>query len=87
MARQSITLTKPNDEWLKALVESEEYGSKSEIVNELIRKARNDQERIEFVRAKLLLAEQSVENHGYSQNSPEGLLAKIKGKSLSGGDL
>lgn len=27
MTRQSITLTRPNDEWLKAQVESEEYAS------------------------------------------------------------
>jgi antitoxin ParD1/3/4 len=31
MTRQSITLTKPNDEWLKARIESEEYTSKSNI--------------------------------------------------------
>ena len=30
MARQSISLTQPNDEWLKAQVASKEYASKSE---------------------------------------------------------
>ena len=51
MTRQSITLTKPNDEWLKARIESEEYTSKSEIVNDLIRRAREkEQEKNEWIR-------------------------------------
>lgn len=63
MSRQSISLTPPNDEWLKAQVESQEYTSKSEVVNDLIRKARE----IEIVRSKLISAEQS----GFSDRSPQ----------------
>ena len=55
MPRQSISLTPPNDAWLKAQVESEEFTSKSEVVNDLIRKARE----IEALRARLMMAEQS----------------------------
>ena len=40
MTRQSITLTKPNDDWLKDKLQSKEFSSKSEAVNDLIRKAR-----------------------------------------------
>jgi antitoxin ParD1/3/4 len=58
-ARQSITLTPPNDAWLSAQVESEEYGSKSDVINALIRKERARQERISEIRAKLIEAEQS----------------------------
>jgi hypothetical protein len=36
MSRQSISFTKPNDEWLKAQVDQEEYSSKSELVNDFI---------------------------------------------------
>ena len=53
MARQSITLTDPNDQWLKEQVESKEYASKSEVLNDLIRQARNQQKEIDWVRAKL----------------------------------
>jgi antitoxin ParD1/3/4 len=42
MARQRISFTKPNDEWLKAQVDSED-SSKSELVNDLIRQARERQ--------------------------------------------
>jgi antitoxin ParD1/3/4 len=55
MARQSISFTPPNEEWLKAQVESQEYTSKSDVVNDLIRKARE----IEAIRARLVRAEQS----------------------------
>ena len=58
MTRQSISLTAPNDDWLKAQIESEEYSSKSEVVNDLIRKARTQQEEIEWIRAKLIASEQ-----------------------------
>ncbi len=40
MSRQSISFTKPNDEWLKSQVDNKEYSSKSELVNDLIRQAR-----------------------------------------------
>ena len=44
MSRQSISFTEPNDQWLKAQVENQEYSSKSELVNDLIRQARKQQE-------------------------------------------
>lgn len=59
MTRQSISLTDPNDAWLSARVESNEYMSKSEVVNDLIRRAREEEERLQFIRAKLIEAEQS----------------------------
>ena len=43
MSRQSISFTEPNDEWLKAQVNKNEYSSKSELVNDLIRQARKQQ--------------------------------------------
>ena len=55
MLRQSISFTPPNDRWLKAQVESQEFSSKSDVVNDLIRRARE----IEAIRARLIHAEQS----------------------------
>ena len=40
MTRQSITLAKQNDEWLKQQVANEEFTSKSEAVNYLIKQGR-----------------------------------------------
>lgn len=74
MTRQSISFTSPNDAWLKEQVESKEYSSKSELVNDLIRQARNQQKQIDWIRAKLDKAEQS----GFTDNTMEQILAKAK---------
>lgn len=74
MGRQSITFTKPNDEWLKAQIESQEYSSKSELINDLIRQARNQQRQIDWIKAKLEKAEKS----GFTTDSKQQILAQSK---------
>lgn len=76
MARQSISLTQPNDEWLKAQVDSDEYSSKSELVNDLIRQARQQQPQIDWIRAKLEKAEIS----GFTDDGKSAILAQSKSK-------
>lgn len=74
MARQSITFTKPNDQWLKHQIESEEYSSKSELVNDLIRQARKQQKEINWIKTKILKAE----NSGFTSNTPDEILKESK---------
>jgi antitoxin ParD1/3/4 len=74
MARQSISFTEPNDDWLKAQIDNKEYSSKSELVNDLIRQARNQQRQIDWIRTKLERAEGS----GFTTDSKENILAKSK---------
>ncbi|MBK8806757.1 MAG: type II toxin-antitoxin system ParD family antitoxin [Bacteroidales bacterium] len=74
MTRQSISLTEPNDEWLKAQVNSEEYSSKSEVVNDLIRQARKQQVYVELIRAKLNKSETS----GFTEDTKEQILELSK---------
>ena len=74
MARQSITFTDPNDEWLKAQVESKEYTSKSEVINDLVRQARQQQQQVDYIRMKLALAEKS----GFTDASKEEILKEAK---------
>ena len=76
MSRQSITLANQNDEWLKQQVTNEEFTSKSEAVNYLIKQARDRDEYVKFVRMKLDRAERS----GFSTKTKEELLADIKKK-------
>lgn len=59
MTRQSISLTKQNDEWLKNQVSEDEFNSKSEAINYLIKQARNQQDYYDFVRMKIEKGEQS----------------------------
>ncbi len=74
MSRQSISLTEPNDEWLKSLIASKEYSSKSEIVNDLIRQARSQQSKIDWVRSMLDKAEEG----GFTKVSKEEILKQSK---------
>ena len=74
MTRQSISFTEPNEAWLREQVESEEYSSKSELVNDLIRQARGKQKQIDWLRAKLDRAEKS----GFVSLTKEQILERIK---------
>jgi len=74
MTRQSISFTKPNDEWLKSQVNNEEYTSKSELVNDLIRQARKQQVQVDFIRAKLDKSESS----GFTNDTKEEILKQSK---------
>lgn len=71
MPRQSISLTAQNDAWLKDHVENiGDYANKSELVNDLIRRAR----RSEAINRKLEVSEQS----GFVEQSATELLADFK---------
>ncbi len=74
MGRQSISFTEPNDAWLKSQVESQEYSSKSELINDLVRQARKQQAEVDWIRLKLEKAEQS----GFTQDNKESILAQSK---------
>jgi len=79
MPRQSISFTPPNDEWLKAQVDSEEFASKSEVVNDLIRQAR----KIESIQEHLIQAEKS----GFTQQTRAEILKEIKDEAKHNGEL
>ena len=53
---------------------STEYTSKSELVNDLIRQARNQQKQVDWVRSKLETAEKS----GFTNDSKEDILKSSK---------
>ena len=74
MPRQSISLTEPNDEWLKSQINSKEYTSKSELVNDLIRQARQQQSQVDWIRLRLHKAEKS----GFTTDSASKILKDSK---------
>ncbi len=74
MARQSISFTQPNDEWLKSQVDNQEYSSKSELVNDLIRQARSQQIQIDWIKAKL----EKAENNGFTNDTKSEILKQSK---------
>jgi len=74
MRRQSISFTEPNDEWLKSQIESKEYSSKSELINNLIRQARLQEKEIDWIRLKIEKAEKS----GFTNKSAAQILKQFK---------
>ncbi len=74
MVRQSISLTEPNNDWLKSRVADKEYASKSELVNDLIRQARKQQEEVDFIRLKL----ERAEKRGFTTETKSDILAISK---------
>lgn len=74
MGRQSISFTEPNDQWLKTQVDNKEYSSKSELVNDLIRQARNQQAQIDWIRVKI----EKAENSGFTSDSRAQILDQAK---------
>ena len=73
------TADRQNDAWLVAQVESNEYASRSDVVNDLIRKARAAEREDERIRAKLIEAEQS----GFVTPDRRAILAEIKARKKS----
>jgi antitoxin ParD1/3/4 len=74
MARQSISFTERNDDWLKSQVDNKEYSSKSELVNDLVRQARHQQRQVDWIATKLEKAKKS----GFTNNTAAEILAKSK---------
>jgi len=83
MTRASISISPPNDAWIKAQIESEEFSSRSEVVNDLIRKARKDQSEIEAIRAALIEGEKS----GTSNKTPDDIIDEVIQRRRENGTL
>lgn len=75
MPRQSISLASKNDEWLKEQVKNQEFSSKSEAINYLIKQARSQEQYYEFVRNKL---EQGERSGFATKQTREEMLAEFK---------
>ena len=79
--RQSISLSEPNAEWLKSQVESQEYSSHSEVINDLIRQRRKqDDEALTRTRMLLIQAENRLASEGYSTLSVEDIKKAVLAK-------
>lgn len=59
MPRQTITFTDPNHEWLQSKIDSKEFRSHTEVVNDALRRVRDMENGIEAIRDKLRRAEAS----------------------------
>ncbi len=87
MTRASISISPPNDEWIQSQIKSKEFSSRSEVLNDLIRRAREDQEKNEYIRAKLIASEKSVERHGWVDKDRDEILVEFKDRLRTNGEL
>lgn len=83
MIRQSVSLTTPNNDWLNAMIASEEYSSKSEILNDLLRREREKQEKIAHIREALIAGE----NSGFCEQTPDEIIAEFKAELKKNGKI
>lgn len=83
MPRQTITLSDPNHAWLQARVDSGEFSTHTEAVNDALRRAREMESGLEEIRAKLISAELS----GFTDMSSRQILEQSKTELRKNGDL
>lgn len=80
MARQTITVNEPNDRWMKEKIQGNEYASKSELINDLIRRQREQDEERNWLRNELIKGEES----GISTKTMAEILEEAKNRSKGG---
>lgn len=83
MPRQTITISEPNHAWLQARVDSGEFKTQTEAVNDALRRAREIESGVEEIRAKLIRAEQS----GFTDMTPSQILEESKKELRKNGEL
>ena len=83
MPRQTITLTEPNHKWLQARVDSGEFKTQTDAVNDALRRAREIESGVEEIRAKLIRAEQ----RGFTDMTADQILEQSKKELRADGDL
>ena len=59
----------------------------SEVVNDLIRKAREKDRELEYIRTRLIASEKSVEKHGWVTETPNEMLGGFKERARRDGKL
>jgi len=78
MIKKSISVTDHQNNWIKSQIKTGHFGNESEVIRELIRERQiKEQEtpaQIEFIRTKLMKAEQG----GLNKQSAEEILKEIK---------
>ena len=87
MVKKSITVTDQQESWIKAQMATGQYATDSELIREALREKEKRTAEIEHIRAKLIAAEQSVEQQGWVEKTPEEMLDGFKEKARRDGKL
>ena len=83
MPRQTITLSAPNHAWLQDRVDSGEFKTQTEAVNDALRRVREIESGVEDIRARLIKAEHS----GFTTLTRDDILTQSKEDLRRNGEL
>ena len=83
MTKQSVNFTSPNNEWLNAKVASEEYPNKTDIINDLIRREREREEKFYTLKAAI----QEGLDSGISDRTVPQIMADVENRLRADGKL
>jgi antitoxin ParD1/3/4 len=78
-ARQTITLTDQQDDWIKAHVEGGDYTNDSEYIRDLIRRKQERGAEIEVIRSALIEGEESGKPKHFDANAFTRKLRRVHG--------
>ena len=81
--RTSLNISESNEKWIQTQIVSKQFPSRSEVLNDLIRQARET----EAIRERLKLAEASVKEHGWVTKSPDEMLDGFRESARRDGQL
>jgi antitoxin ParD1/3/4 len=87
MVKKSITVTDQQENWIQAQMATGQYATDSELIREALREKELRTAEIDYIRAKLIAAEQSVERNGWVDKTQDEILADIKEKARVDGKL
>jgi antitoxin ParD1/3/4 len=83
MVKKSITITDKQDAWIKAQIDSGNYGNDSEVLRDLIRQKQDRDAEIESIRAAIIEGEQS----GMSSRTPRQIVREAKKRLRADGKI
>ena len=81
MVKKSITVTDQQESWIQAQMATGHYATDSELIREALREKEMRTAEIEHIRAKLIASENSVEEQGWVEETPEEMLKGLKEKA------
>lgn len=77
MVKKSITVTDQQERWIQTQMATGNYGTDSELIREALREKQDREQEVEYIRAKLILAEQRLEKEGYSERSVKDIMKDV----------
>lgn len=83
MVKKSITVTGGQNEWMRAQLDTGNYGNESELIRAALREKQQRQTETDAIRAALLAGEQS----GISDMSMNDILQAAKARTKNNGKL